>query len=183
MNPAAMITTGMARRLTIYFDIAHMVSPVADELPDADGQVPSIHLGLVNEGTTCYLNSLVQTLFFIREFRTAIYQVPTLMNGDDGEDSVCGNRQISFNLQRIFFNLQSVDQKKAVRTSELLAAFGWNGNQRYQQQDVSEFNCVLSDVLEAQMEETDVKGTYNRLFEGLIENVISCVNVDFESTR
>lgn len=48
---------------------------------------------------------------------------------------------------------------------------------------MSEFNCVLSDVLEAQMEKTPVKGTYNRLFEGLIENVISCVNVDYESTR
>lgn len=64
------------------------------------------HLGLVNEGTTCYLNSLVQTLFFIREFRTAIYQVPTLMsNGEDGDESIQEDRRISFNLQRIFFNL------------------------------------------------------------------------------
>lgn len=33
------------------------------------------------------------------------------------------------------------------------------------------------------MEQTSVRGTYNRLFEGLIENVISCVNVNYESTR
>jgi hypothetical protein len=34
--------------------------------------------GLVNEGTTCYLNSLIQTLFFTRAFRNAIYQMPTI---------------------------------------------------------------------------------------------------------
>ena len=33
--------------------------------------------GLINEGTTCYLNSLMQTLYFIRAFRNAIYQMPT----------------------------------------------------------------------------------------------------------
>lgn len=37
--------------------------------------------GLVNEGTTCYLNSLMQTLFIIRAFRRAVYQMPT--NIDD----------------------------------------------------------------------------------------------------
>jgi ubiquitin carboxyl-terminal hydrolase 7 len=42
------------------------------------------YLGLVNEGTTCYVNSLLQTLFFIRQFRNAIYRVPTV--SDDGEE-------------------------------------------------------------------------------------------------
>ena len=30
---------------------------------------------------------------------------------------------------------------------------------------------------------TSVAGTYNRLFEGITQNVIKCVNVEFESTR
>lgn len=34
--------------------------------------------GLVNEGTTCYMNSLIQSQFFIRSFRNAIYKMPTL---------------------------------------------------------------------------------------------------------
>lgn len=71
--------------------------------------------GLVNEGTTCYLNSLMQTLFIIRAFRRAVYQMPT--NIDDF-------KSIPFCIQRIFYNLQT--QKTAVRTIELLSAFGWN---------------------------------------------------------
>ena len=53
-----------------------------------------------------------------------------------------------------------------MRTHELLQAFGWSSNQRNQQQDVNEFNCLLSDALEAEMQDTDVNGTYRRLFEG-----------------
>jgi len=86
-------------------------------------------------------------------------------------------------MQRIFHNLQ-VDHNKneAVRTYELLQAFGWTKNERYQQQDISEFNCVLRDALESQMENTEVKGTYKNLFEGKSQNVIKCINIDYEST-
>jgi hypothetical protein len=33
------------------------------------------------------------------------------------------------------------------------------------------------------MENTEVQGTYKNLFEGKLENVIKCINVEFESTR
>ena len=33
------------------------------------------------------------------------------------------------------------------------------------------------------MEDTEVQGTYKNLFEGKLENVIKCINIDFESTR
>jgi len=29
--------------------------------------------GIINEGTTCYINSLLQTLYVIRAFRRAVY--------------------------------------------------------------------------------------------------------------
>lgn len=66
--------------------------------------------GLVNEGTTCYLNSLLQTLFFLGVFRNAVYQM-----SPDNDVVNC--------LQRIFYNLETT--KEPVRTSELLVAFGW----------------------------------------------------------
>lgn len=52
-----------------------------------------------------------------------------------------------------------------------------------QQHDVNEFFLVLSDTLERQMQGTPVSGTYAALFEGVFENVIKCVNIEFESSR
>ena len=59
-----------------------------------------------------------------------------------------------------------------MRTQELLKAFGWNDGEQNNQQDVNEFNCILSDLLEKQMEKTNFKGTYSSLFQGVLENVV-----------
>jgi ubiquitin carboxyl-terminal hydrolase 7 len=79
--------------------------------------------GLVNEGTTCYLNSLIQTLFFIRAFRNAVYKMPTI------QKNITEIKSIPFNLQRIFYNLQ-LGKQDTIRTVELLHAFGWTNNER-----------------------------------------------------
>lgn len=42
---------------------------------------------------------------------------------------------------------------------------------------------MLSDTLETQMNNTPVSGTYAQLFEGEVENVVKCKNVNFESIR
>lgn len=52
-----------------------------------------------------------------------------------------------------------------------------------QQHDVNEFFLALSDTMERQMRNTPVSGTYNKLFEGELENVIECININYESTR
>ena len=51
------------------------------------------YTGLVNEGTTCYLNSMLQTLFHLKYFRSMIFQM-------DGSDN-----QVIYGIQRIFYNL------------------------------------------------------------------------------
>ncbi len=48
---------------------------------------------------------------------------------------------------------------------------------------MNEFFLVLSDKLEKQMQGTEVSGTYANLFEGAIENVIQCIDVEYESSR
>jgi ubiquitin carboxyl-terminal hydrolase 7 len=42
---------------------------------------------------------------------------------------------------------------------------------------------MLSDELEKQMRNTAQQGTYKQLFEGKSQSVVSCKNIDFESTR
>jgi len=41
----------------------------------------------------------------------------------------------------------------------------------------------LSDTLEKQMQDTPVHGTYSNLFEGTYDNVIKCMNINYESSR
>jgi ubiquitin carboxyl-terminal hydrolase 7 len=42
--------------------------------------------GLVNEGMTCYLNSLLQTMFFIKAIRNAIFKIPTINESENEKD-------------------------------------------------------------------------------------------------
>lgn len=125
--------------------------------------------GIINEGNTCYMNSLLQTLYSLNYFRQAIYQLGV------------GKSEIILSLQRIFYNLQT--STEPVKTTELLQAFGWSKEQRNVQQDAGEFWLMLSDHLEDEMKETEVDGTMNKLFEGEIESVITCTNIQYESVQ
>ena len=42
------------------------------------GDQTTSYVGLVNEGTTCFVNSMLQTLFSLGQFRTSIYRLPSL---------------------------------------------------------------------------------------------------------
>ena len=57
--------------------------------------------GLVNEGMTCYINSLLQALYSFGTFRALIYRLPFTKLGDTDQNS----KSILLSLQRIFFNL------------------------------------------------------------------------------
>ena len=127
-------------------------------------------VGLINEGTTCYMNSLLQTLFLITSFRKAIYSIPF----SDSEES-----RIPKALGRLFAALQVSD--KALSTQDLLMSFGWGRDQWHEQQDVQEFLYKFSDTMEKSMIGTLAEGTYAQLFKGSIVQKIKCVNVDYKS--
>ncbi|CAK4131089.1 unnamed protein product [Aphanomyces euteiches] len=112
-------------------------------------------VGLKNQGATCYVNSLLQTLFYLRPFRKAVYDTPT---ADD-------------------------DTEKAVSTKELTKAFGWSHMDAFTQHDVQELYRILCDRLEEKMKKTTVDGVIQQLFEGKVNSFISCVNVDCTSSR
>lgn len=98
-------------------------------------------VGLQNQGATCYMNSLFQSLYFTNSFRKAVYQIPT--ENDEPTKSV------ALALQRVFYNLQFLDT--AVGTTELTKSFGWDSLEAFRQHDVQEFNRVLQDNLEIKM--------------------------------
>lgn len=130
-------------------------------------------VGLKNQGATCYLNSLLQSLYFTNAFRKAVYQIPT--------ESEAVKTNSAWTLQRLFYNLQK--HKLAVPTSELTASFGWDSRQIFEQQDVQELSRILMEKLEERMKGTSAENALPQLFVGKSKTYISCINVDFESSR
>ncbi|GBP29737.1 Ubiquitin carboxyl-terminal hydrolase 7 [Eumeta japonica] len=113
------------------------------------------YVGLKNQGATCYMNSLLQTLYFTNQLRKAVYKMPT-----ESDDST---RSVALALQRVFYELQFSD--KPVGTKKLTKSFGWETLDSFMQHDVQEFLRVLLDKLESKMKGTCVEGTVPRLFE------------------
>ena len=46
------------------------------------------YLGLRNQGNTCYMNSLLQTLHHLPEFRASIYGLPTQLDNNTATEVV-----------------------------------------------------------------------------------------------
>lgn len=131
-------------------------------------------VGLRNQGATCYMNSLLQTLYNINEFRKAVYGLPT---SEDEKPS----ESMPLALQSVFHMLQFTDGP--VSTKDLTSSFGWDSMDAFQQHDVQELNRILCDRLEEKMKGTKVEGTINKLFEGHFTNYIECINIDYKSIR
>ncbi|XP_011042519.1 PREDICTED: ubiquitin carboxyl-terminal hydrolase 12-like isoform X2 [Populus euphratica] len=139
-----------------------------------DSKKETGYVGLKNQGATCYMNSLLQTLYHISYFRKAVYHMPTTEN-----DMPTGS--IPLALQSLFYKLQYNDT--SVATKELTKSFGWDTYDSFMQHDVQELNRVLCEKLEDKMKGTVVEGTIQQLFEGHHMNYIECINVEYKSTR
>lgn len=135
---------------------------------DATGMI-----GLKNQGATCYLNSLLQSLYFTNAFRKAVYQIPT-------EDEAT-RQNSAWTLQRLFYKLQK--DRLAASTNELTASFGWDTRQIFEQQDVQELSRILMEKLETRMKGTPAEKALPELFVGKSKTYIDCINVEYESSR
>ncbi|XP_013388428.1 ubiquitin carboxyl-terminal hydrolase 7 [Lingula anatina] len=132
------------------------------------------YVGLKNQGATCYMNSLLQTMYFTNKLRKAVYQMPT-----ENDDS---SRSVGLALQRVFNELQFSD--KPVGTKKLTKSFGWETLDSFMQHDVQELCRVLLDNIESKMKGMkDVEGTIPQLFEGKMLSYVKCKHVDYVSSR
>ncbi|RZC90859.1 hypothetical protein C5167_028693 [Papaver somniferum] len=126
-----------------------------------DSRKETGYVGLKNQGATCCMNSLLQTLYHIPSFRKAVYRIPT---------------SIPLALQSLFYKLQYSDN--CVATKELTESFRGDTYDH----DVQELNRVLCEKLEDKMKGTVVEGTIQQLFGGHYMNYIECTNVDHKYT-
>jgi ubiquitin C-terminal hydrolase len=129
------------------------------------------HIGLINEGMTCYMNSMIQSLNVLGYFKRGIFSMPY----DNTE------RSLSYSLQRLFYDLTF--EKEAASTNRLVQSFGWSADDILVQHDVQEFNMMLSDLMEKKLKGTNNEEVFKYLFEGKIRSKIECVDYQYESIK
>lgn len=144
-----------------------------------DSRKTTGYVGFKNQGATCYMNSLLQTLYMLGAFRRAVYSMPL----PDPKNEALGGSRMSYALQKVFYELQHSDS--TVKTKKLTESFGWDNTDAFTQHDVQELNRILCDHLEERMKKIapDQPNRVSELFEGKIVNYIECVNVPKKSTR
>nr|XP_020480277.1 ubiquitin carboxyl-terminal hydrolase creB-like isoform X2 [Monopterus albus] len=101
--------------------------------------------GIPNKGATCYLNSVLQVLFWTKDFREAV------------ERHTSGNPEFTDLLRALFDDLQSSDQRTA-DTSEIISKLGINSV--YEQRDAAEY---LEKILRLTSPEVSQVTTSSRL--------------------
>ena len=94
------------------------------------------YIGLKNLGATCYLNSLLQSLFMTPDFRQALFSW----------ENQPGN-SLASELRRLFGRMQLL---ASADTAGVIKALEWGAFGNYRQHDAQEFFGVLFDRLENQ---------------------------------
>jgi len=119
------------------------------------------------------------------QLREAIFNLPLCVSSssltknkegdiDHPSEFVKGKRRrLLFAIQKLFVLLSEVNER-AISTQELTTAFGWEGNESLQQQDVQELNRVLFDVLEKALKTTPYEALIQELYTGSLMNQIAC---------
>ncbi|KAL6735927.1 hypothetical protein Aduo_006326 [Ancylostoma duodenale] len=141
------------------------------------------YVGLINQAMTCYLNSLVQSLYMTPEFRNAIYKWEYRSSGKSSTN--VGEREarsIPYQIQKLFLLLQTSDLA-SLETKDLTASFGWSSSEAYDQHDVQELCRLMFDALELKWKGTQNEKLIQTLYRGKMQDFVKCLKCGRENVR
>jgi ubiquitin C-terminal hydrolase len=132
------------------------------------------HIGIINAGMTCYMNSMLQSFNAINYFKRGIFSIPITTTNTN-------TISLSYSLQRLFFDLTF--DNTPTHTNSLRHSLGWNKDDTFIQHDIHEFNLMLSSLMERELKGTSNEDVFKYLFEGTITSKIECVNYKYKSIK
>lgn len=145
----------------------------------AHKQPRSNFAGIMNQGATCYLNSLLQSLYMTPEFRNAVYRWDPASADVKEKDK---DENIPFQLAKMFALLQT-SKRSAVSSKSLTHSFGWDSGEAFEQHDVQELCRVLFDSLESYWRNSSLASVITDLYQGELKDFVKCKTCAYESAR
>lgn len=122
-----------------------------------------MYCGLQNEGATCYMNSILQSLFFTNEFRRIVYSI------DTNEENV--DESFIFWLQAVFV-LMEHREPDSFYMRRFMEIFGWSDVDT--QEDIEECSRQLIGKVEEAVQGTPAHDALCALFSGELVHTIRC---------
>lgn len=130
--------------------------------------------GLKNEGATCYINSLLQSLFHTNEFRRIVYGLEI--------DSKSPMDSFAFWLKHIFYSMQTGEISE-IRTKDMIDCFEWPEMTTTAQQDIHEFLRRLIDKIEQMVLDKVGQKQLTQLLVGELEIKTTCEKANVAKKR